>query len=165
MSVPVVCFNPPAVVTDLDEGDEVVAMSVVEPDADLLVLTETGYGKRVAQREFRTMHRGSQGVRLISLEGTRTGAVAAMELVSESDEELLLISSGGQVVRTDVKSINRYGSAARGVIVMRLNEGDTVAGIAVFREGLAQQRGVDENGDGGSDGPGPRLGADDATDG
>ena len=67
--------------------------------------------------------------------------MAAVELVDETDEELLLISSSGQVVRTDVKSINRYGSAARGVIVMRLNEGDKVAGIAVFREGLAQQRG------------------------
>ena len=48
------------------------------------------------------------------------------------------------------QSINRYGSAARGVIVMRLNEGDSVAGIAVFREGLAQQRAVGENGE---DGP------------
>jgi DNA gyrase subunit A len=128
------------------QGDRVVGMGVVQPDSDILVLTETGYGKRVAQTDFRTMHRGSQGVRLISLEGSKTGTVAAVELVSESDEELLLISSGGQVVRTDVKSINRYGSAARGVIVMRLNDGDSVAGIAVFREGLAQQRGLGENG-------------------
>ena len=60
--------------------------------------------------------------------------------MTEQDDELLLISSSGQVVRTDVNSINRYGSAARGVIVMRLNEGDTVAGIAVFREDLASQR-------------------------
>ena len=51
----------------------------------------------------------------------------------------------GQVVRTDVESINRYGSAARGVIVMRLNKGDTVAGIAVFREGLAQEPEVEQN--------------------
>jgi DNA gyrase subunit A len=79
------------------------------------------------------MHRGSQGVRLISLEGAKTGQVAAVELVDEDAEELLLISSEGQVVRTDVKSVNRYGSQARGVIVMRLNEGDEVAGIAVFR--------------------------------
>ena len=48
-------------------------------------------------------------------------------------------------MRTDVTSINRYGSAARGVIVMRLNEGDSVAGIAVFREGLAEQRSVGDN--------------------
>ena len=53
------------------EGDSVVAMSVVEADADLLVLTETGYGKRVAIDEFRRKHRGGQGVRLIALEGTQ----------------------------------------------------------------------------------------------
>jgi DNA gyrase subunit A len=121
----------------------------------ILVLTETGYGKRVANTEFRPKHRGGQGVRLISLEGAKSGRVAAVELVDESDQELLLISREGQVVRTDVQSINRYGSSARGVIVMRLNEGDTVAGIAVFREGLAQQRDVGENGAEGPDEDGP----------
>jgi DNA gyrase subunit A len=115
------------------DGDKVVGMGVVQPTDDILVLTETGYGKRVALTEFRRMHRGSQGVRLISLEGGKTGNVAAVELVDEEAEELLLISREGQVVRTDVQSVNRYGSSARGVIVMRLNEGDEVAGIAVFR--------------------------------
>ncbi len=127
------------------EGDQVVGMGVVKPGNDILVLTETGYGKRVALSEFRSMHRGSQGVRLISLEGSKTGRVAAVELVDEQDEELLLISRGGQVVRTDVKSVNRYGSQARGVIVMRLNEGDDVAGIAVFR---ADERDSSPPGDG-----------------
>jgi DNA gyrase subunit A len=115
------------------EGDKVVGMGVVQPTNDVLVLTETGYGKRVALDEFRRMHRGSQGVRLISLEGGKTGRVSAVALVDEDAEELLLISKGGQVVRTDVNSVNRYGSQARGVIVMRLNEGDEVAGIAVFK--------------------------------
>jgi DNA gyrase subunit A len=127
------------------KGDKVVGMGIVSPGADILVLTETGYGKRVSLSDFRRMHRGSQGVRLISLEGSKTGNVAAVELVTEDDEELLLISSGGQVVRTDVNSVNRYGSNARGVIVMRLNEGDEVAGIAVFRQGLAEQRAMTDN--------------------
>jgi DNA gyrase subunit A len=142
------------------KGDRVVGMGVVQPDSDVLVLTETGYGKRVSLGDFRTMHRGSQGVRLISLEGAKTGAVAAVELVSEADEELLLISAEGQVVRTDVKAINRYGSAARGVIVMRLNSGDSVAGIAVFREGLAERRWVEENG---ASGPRDEAGPDDGA--
>lgn len=133
-------------------GDKVVGMGVVQPESDILVLTETGYGKRVANAEFRAKHRGSQGVRLISLEGSKSGKVAAFDLVDERDEELLLISRSGQVVRTDVESINRYGSAARGVIVMRLNDGDTVAGIAVFREGLAEQAAVEENAEGESKG-------------
>jgi DNA gyrase subunit A len=141
------------------EGDSVVAMTVVEPGADLLVLTETGYGKRVGLTEFRKKHRGGQGVRLIALEGRKTGLVAAVQQVTEEDEELLLISAGGQVIRTETNSINRYSSGARGVIVMRLAEGDRVVAIAAFRSGLAERDGIEDNGapePGGSDpAPGP----------
>ncbi len=116
-----------------NKDDQVVGMAVVQPGNDILVLTETGYGKRVAMTDFRRKHRGGQGVTLIPIEGNKTGRVATVQLVDELAEELLLISRSGQVVRTDVNSVNRYGSQARGVIVMRLNEGDVVAGIAVFR--------------------------------
>ncbi len=138
------------------KDDYVVGMSVVQPKTDLLVLTETGFGKRVALRAFRTMRRGSQGVRLISLEGRKTGKVAAIQQVTDRDEELLLISAGGQVVRTDVRTINRQRPEARGVITMRLNEGDRVVGIAAFREGLAERESMGDNGgpDAGPTGPG-----------
>ena len=139
-----------------NKGDRVVVMGVVErgqghPRAHRDRL-------RQARRQLPSSGPSTAAARacgLISLEGAKSGKVAAVELVDESDEELLLISSEGQVVRTDVQSINRYGSAARGVIVMRLNEGDSVAGIAVFREGLAEQRDVGENGDDGPDEGGP----------
>ncbi|HXQ95915.1 MAG TPA: DNA gyrase subunit A [Candidatus Acidoferrales bacterium] len=133
-------------------GDHVVGMSVVQPGTDLLVLSETGYGKRVRLAEFRRKHRGGQGVQLMALEGRKTGGVAAVEQVEESDEELLLISRSGQVVRTEVGSINRYSAGARGVIVMRLNPGDQVAGIAVFRAGLAEHRAMGDNGEAPQDG-------------
>ena len=126
-------------------GDSVVAMTVVEPEADLLVLTETGYGKRVALTEFRRKHRGGQGVRLIALEGKKTGVVAAVQQVTEEDDELLLISAGGQVIRTETNTINRYSSGARGVIVMRLAEGDRVVAIAAFRAGLADREGIGDD--------------------
>jgi DNA gyrase subunit A len=127
--------------------DNVVAMSVVDPQADLLVLTETGYGKRVALTEFRKKHRGGQGVRLIALEGKKTGSVAAVQQVTDEDDELLLISAGGQVIRTETNTINRYSSGARGVIVMRLAEGDRVVAIAAFRAGLADREGIGDDGD------------------
>jgi DNA gyrase subunit A len=141
------------------QGDAVVSMSVVEPEADLLVLSETGYGKRVALTEFRRKHRGGQGVRLIALEGRKTGLVAAVQQVTPEDEELLLISAHGQVIRTDTNTINRYSPAARGVIVMRLAEGDRVVAIAAFRPGLAERGAIGDNDDpqpdgGGSTGPG-----------
>jgi len=136
------------------EGDSVVAMSVVEPEADLLVLTETGYGKRVAIGDFRRKHRGGQGVRLIALEGRKTGLVAAVQQVTEQDEELVLISEGGQVIRTETNTINRYSSGARGVIVMRLAEGDRVAAIAAFRPGLADRDGMGDDDAPATGGPG-----------
>ncbi len=142
-------------------GDFVVAMSVVQPETDILVLTETGYGKRVQLSEFRPMHRGSQGVRLISLEGKKTGDVAAVQQVTEDDEELLLISAGGQVVRTDVKTINRQHAQARGVITMRMNEGDRVVAISAFRSGLAERDGIEDNDapEPGGSAPAPSSGA------
>ncbi|HEX2755170.1 MAG TPA: DNA gyrase subunit A [Candidatus Limnocylindrales bacterium] len=142
------------------EGDSVVAMTVVEPGADLLVLSETGYGKRVGLTEFRKKHRGGQGVRLIALEGRKTGLVAAVQQVTEEDEELLLISAGGQVIRTETNSINRYSSGARGVIVMRLAEGDRVVAIAAFRSGLAERDGIEDNGGPEPGGSGPVPGQD-----
>ncbi len=136
------------------QGDAVVGMNVVEPDSDILVLSETGYGKRVPLTEFRRKHRGGQGVGLISLEGRKTGDVAAVQQVTDEDEELLLISAGGQVIRTETNTINRYSSSARGVIVMRLAEGDRVVAIAAFRAGLADRDGMGDDDDPGSGGPG-----------
>ena len=138
-------------------GDAVVSMSVVQPSAELLVLTETGYGKRVPLTDFRPKHRGGQGVRLIALEGRKTGVVAAVQQVDDRDEELVLISAHGQVVRTDVKTVSRQHTQARGVIVMRLNEGDRVVGIAAFRPGLAEEVDTDDNG-GPESGPGGGTG-------
>jgi DNA gyrase subunit A len=129
------------------KGDSVVGMSVVQPEADLLVLSETGYGKRVPLEDFRRKHRGGQGVMLMALEGRKTGDIAAVQQVTDEDEELLLISAGGQVIRTETNTINRYSPGARGVIVMRLAEGDRVVAIAAFRAGLAGQDEVGEDGE------------------
>ena len=128
------------------QGDLVVAAAVVEPGADLLVLTETGFGKRVPVGAFSRKHRGTQGVRLIPLEGRKTGPVVAVRQVSEADEEVILISAEGQVVRTKLETIaTRNDGSSQGVRVMTLREGDKVAGIAAFRTGLAKRDSDSEN--------------------
>jgi len=130
------------------QGDLVVAMAVAEPGADLLVLTETGHGKRVPVGAFARKHRGTQGVRLIPLEGRKTGPVVAVRQVSEANEEVILISAEGQVVRTKLESIaTRKDGSAQGVRVMTLREGDKVAGIAAFRTGLAKRNDTGDNQD------------------
>ena len=87
-----------------------------------------------------------------------TGMRPAQQVTPE-DEELLLISAHGQVIRTETNTINRYSPSARGVIVMRLAEEDRVVAIAAFRPGLADRGAMGDNGDpqpdgGGSDGQG-----------
>jgi DNA gyrase/topoisomerase IV subunit A len=97
----------------------------------------------------------------MSLEGRKTGDVAAVQQVTDEDDELLLISAGGQVIRTETNTINRYSSSARGVIVMRLAEGDRVVAIAAFRAGLADPDGIgddDAPGVGSPGQPGPSGG-------
>ena len=100
-----------------------MGMEVIpSPEASILVLTDTGYGKRVPLSEFMTKCRANQGVRLIRLEGAKTGNVAAVRIVEETDEELLLISAAGQVVRTDVMTVSRQ-LAGRGASSSCVNEG------------------------------------------
>ena len=86
-------------------------------------------------------------MKLIPLEGRKTGPVVAVRQVSEADEEVILISKEGQVVRTRLDGIaTRKDGSAQGVRVMTLREGDKVAGIAAFRAGLAKRDGAGENG-------------------
>jgi DNA gyrase/topoisomerase IV subunit A len=84
--------------------------------------------------------------------------VAAVQQVTDDDEELLLISAGGQVIRTETNTINRYSSGARGVIVMRLAEGDRVVAIAAFAAGLADREGIGDNESPEPGGAGPDAG-------
>ncbi|MFN2484527.1 MAG: DNA gyrase subunit A [Candidatus Limnocylindria bacterium] len=115
----------------LRPGDEVIGMEVVRPSAQLLVVTEQGYGKRTDLAEFPRKHRATGGVVANSL-GAETGDVAAIRVVSREDEDLMIITEDGQILRTPVLSINRYRRPSRGVNVMKVGEGDRIVSIAVF---------------------------------
>ena len=115
----------------LGKGDEVIGMEVVRPEAQLLVVTELGFGKRTDLSQFPRKHRATGGVIANSL-GRETGDVAAIRVVGREDDELMLITQEGQIIRTAVMSINRYHRASRGVKVMNVPSGDRVVSIAVF---------------------------------
>ena len=112
-------------------GDEVIGMEVVAPSSELLVVTEQGYGKRTVLEDFPVKHRATGGVIANSL-NTETGKVAAVRVVGREDEELMLITEEGTILRTEVSSVNRYRRASRGVTVMKPAEGDRIVSIAVF---------------------------------
>ncbi len=113
----------------LRTGDEVVASGVTRPEVDLLIVTDAGYGKRTKLDHFGSQARGGQGVRGIKLTQRRGYVVAALMVTLE--DELLIISSNGVVIRTAVREIAAQGRDATGVRVMNLEEGAAVAAVAV----------------------------------
>jgi DNA gyrase subunit A len=119
----------------LDDWDFIAGADVVTPDDDLLVITEKGYGKRTALDEYRQQNRYGQGVRAMILDPNRTGKIVGARVVTSGDE-VTCISSNGIILRTSSDFISRQGRATQGVRIMDLREGDTVASIAVVREGL-----------------------------
>ncbi len=112
----------------LHAGDAVVSLDVAADDTDILIVTDAGYGKRTKLERFNRQARGGQGVRGIRLTGTRGTVVAAFMVAL--DEEILLVSSGGVVIRTQAREIASQGRDATGVRVMNLDEGQSVAAVA-----------------------------------
>jgi DNA gyrase subunit A len=112
----------------LRAGDEVVSLDVASDDADILMVTDVGYGKRTKLERFNPQARGGQGVRGIRLTARR-GYVAAAFMVSLEDE-ILLVSSSGVLIRTPAREIASQGRDATGVRIMSLDEGQSVASVA-----------------------------------
>jgi DNA gyrase subunit A len=112
----------------LRPGDEVVACDVSRPGVDLLIVTDGGFGKRTKLEHFSAQGRGGQGVRGIRITERRGSVVAA--LMAALDDELLIVSSAGIVIRTSVREIAAQGRDATGVRVMNLEEGQSVAAVA-----------------------------------
>jgi DNA gyrase subunit A len=110
-------------------GDEVVSCDVGREGADLLIVTDNGYGKRTKLENFHRQARGGQGVRGIRLTAKR-GFVVGAFMVS-IDDEIFLVSSGGVIIRTGVRSITSQGRDATGVRVMNLDKGQSVASVAL----------------------------------
>ncbi|NMA34528.1 MAG: DNA gyrase subunit A [Clostridiaceae bacterium] len=116
----------------LEDGDYVVAMATSREDSTLLVVTENGFGKRTELEEYKTQIRGGKGI-LTYRVTEKTGKVAGVKLVYESDE-IMLISSDGTIIRMKVADISILGRATQGVTLMRTSEGNIVVSIARIEE-------------------------------
>lgn len=116
----------------LDKGDKVVSMAIVGEEGDLLTITENGYGKRSLIQDYRKTHRGSKGVRTI-ITNERNGKVIYVKEATDEDE-IMLTSKDGMMVRVPVQGIRKQGRNTMGVRIMRLNEGDKVVSVAKIIE-------------------------------
>ena len=113
----------------LRSDDAAISLDVVRDDADLLLVTDNGYGKRVKTDRFNRQGRGGQGVRAIKLTAARGRVVAAFMV--RLDDDILLASTGGVLIRTEVREISSQGRDATGVRVMNLDDGHLLASAAV----------------------------------
>ena len=112
----------------LRDKDEVIGMVMAEDDKTLLTVTENGYGKRTLVSEYRFIKRGGVGVKDIEC-SERNGKAVAIRSVTD-DDEIMLISQQGIIIRTAVKEISVIGRATQGVRVMKLEQGDKLVDIA-----------------------------------
>jgi DNA gyrase subunit A len=112
----------------LQKDQQVLSLLVAEDDAQtVLVATENGFGKRTALADFRHSGRGTQGVKAIA-DSARNGRVVAAKLVGD-DDEIMLITTGGVLIRTRVKEIRELGRATQGVTLISLDDGEKLAGL------------------------------------
>lgn len=111
-----------------DEGDYVVAMAKVNPEATLLVVSENGIGKRTPFEDYRLQNRGGKGIITMKTNEKTGPVVRAVEVVEE--DELMLMTSTGQSVRIRVRDVRQAGRNTMGVRLMRLNQGETIQDIA-----------------------------------
>ncbi|HYI14447.1 MAG TPA: DNA gyrase subunit A, partial [Thermomicrobiales bacterium] len=119
----------------LAAGDRVMAADVIDAETrefDLLTVSDSGFGKRTQLSEFNRQYRGGQGVTAMKLTA-KNGKVAGAYIVN-IDQELMLISTAGVVIRMPVNQISRYGRQTQGVSVMRLGSGEKVASLTVLSE-------------------------------
>jgi DNA gyrase subunit A len=106
----------------------VISINIASSDADLLVVTENGYGKRTRIDEYPAKGRGGLGVKTVQLTESK-GKLAGARVVRDG-YQVMLISTGGTVIKMPVDDIRQMGRSTQGVIVMRLREGEQVSALA-----------------------------------
>ena len=112
-----------------DNKDEVVGMiSVNDMDANILVVSENGYGKRSSLEDYRLTNRGGKGVKTISIT-EKTGKLVTLKSVSDNDD-LMIINKSGIAIRMQVEDLRVMGRATQGVTVISIKEGDSIAAVA-----------------------------------
>ena len=112
-----------------DNKDEVVGMiSVNDMDANILVVSENGYGKRSSLEDYRLTNRGGKGVKTISIT-EKTGKLVTLKSVSDNDD-LMIINKSGIAIRMQVEDLRVMGRATQGVKVISLKDGDSIAAVA-----------------------------------
>ncbi|MEE1237667.1 MAG: DNA gyrase subunit A [Turicibacter sp.] len=114
---------------NLEEGEIAVGMEMVTMDQEILVVTENGFGKRTSIQEYRKTNRGGKGVKTLTIT-EKNGILVAMKAVN-GDEDLLIVTNKGVIIRTPISQISQTGRATQGVKLIRLTDDQSVSSVAV----------------------------------
>jgi DNA gyrase subunit A len=143
-------------------ADEIRGMDVVEPDSNLLVVTEKGFAKRTSLAEYALQRRNGSGVRTLAKNISKSGPIVAARVVAD-DGDLTLISRDGIMLRTAIKHISKLSRATLGVRVMNLKGNDVVASVAVLDPNNQDKTSDDDDAAAENEGsPTPQLDLDDS---
>jgi DNA gyrase subunit A len=113
----------------LDEDDEVVGMEILEEDVDVLIVTSNGYGKRTPSEEYRVQSRGGKGLKTCNITD-KNGAVVSVKAAT-GEEDLMLITASGVIIRMDVATISTMGRNTQGVKLIKLDDNVAVSTVAL----------------------------------
>lgn len=131
----------------LRAGDQVIGMDIVEDNSSIFVISEYGYGKRTKVAQFTAHARGGVGIRS-AVVNKKTGNLMGVKTLTENANEVIIISTQGQTIRLGLKDIPSLGRATQGVRIMRLNDGDSVASLALLDKNLEGKEEAEEVDDG-----------------
>ncbi|SDX00815.1 DNA gyrase subunit A [Paenibacillus sp. CF384] len=110
-----------------DDDDQVIGMDVVEPENEVLIVTANGYGKRTPVSEYRSQSRGGKGIKTLNVT-ERNGAIVSLKVV-QNDEDLMIMTSGGTLIRMSMAGISTMGRNTQGVRLINIREDDSVATV------------------------------------
>ncbi|WP_428910292.1 DNA gyrase subunit A [Niallia sp. Krafla_26] len=131
----------------LDSDDEVIGMEVLEEGTEILIVTQNGYGKRTPEQEYRIQNRGGKGIKTSNIT-EKTGTLVGMKVVN-GEEDIMIMTTRGVLIRMDVDGISSLGRNTQGVRLIRLDEGkdEFVATIAKVEKEEKDDSDIDEEGE------------------
>ena len=125
-------------VRGINLGSEIcVGCEVTSENSEVLVVTEKGYGKKTNVNEYRLTHRGSKGVKALNITD-KNGKLVSFKLV-KSNEDLIIITNNGVVIRMDIDQISQTGRVAQGVRLINLKEENTVSNATLVQKDIVEE--------------------------
>ncbi|SFJ90956.1 DNA gyrase subunit A [Paenibacillus sp. UNC496MF] len=132
-----------------DDEDEVIGMDVVLPGCDILIVTANGYGKRTPEAEYRSQSRGGKGIKTLNVQ-EKKGLIVSLRVV-QNDEDLMIMTSSGTLIRMSMGDISTMGRNTQGVRLINIREDDSVATVTRVARSEEPEGGEEMEADGDND--------------